>query len=132
MRLLRLKYPEAEQMFRRMVYNVLATNCDDHTKNFSFRIKKGGEWELAPAYDVCYSYDPHNIWVSQQTLSINGKHKNISKKDLMTIAEANNIKKGEKIIEEINTIVKNWIDFANRTKVRNELLQTIQENLHTF
>lgn len=50
----------------------------------------------------------------------------------MTIAEANNIKKGEKIIEEINKIVKNWIDFANRTKVRNELLQTIQENLHTF
>jgi serine/threonine-protein kinase HipA len=132
MRLLRLKYPEAEQMFRRMVFNVLATNCDDHTKNFSFRFKKGGEWELAPAYDVCYSYDPKNVWVSQQTLSINGKHKNISKKDLMTIAKANNVKKGEKIIEEINTIVKNWKNFANRAKVRKDLLQTIQKNLHTL
>jgi serine/threonine-protein kinase HipA len=132
MRLLRLKYPEAEQMFRRMVFNVLATNCDDHTKNFSFRFKKGGEWELAPAYDVCYSYDPQNIWVSQQTLSINGKHKNIGKKDLMTVAKANNIKKGEKIIEEINTIVKQWIDFADRAKVRKELLKTIQDNLHTL
>ena len=98
MRLLRLKYPEAEQMFRRMVFNVLSTNCDDHTKNFSFRLKQGGEWKLAPAYDVCYSYDPQNVWVNQQTLSINGKHRNINKEDLMTIAKTNNIKKGEKII----------------------------------
>jgi len=132
MRLLRLKYPEAEQMFRRMVFNVLATNCDDHTKNFSFRLKQGGEWNLAPAYDVCYSYDSKNMWVNQQTLSINGKHRNISKEDLMTIAKANNIKKGKKIIEEINVVVKNWKEFAGRAKVRKELLQTIQNNLHTF
>jgi len=132
MRLLRLKYPEAEQMFRRMVFNVLATNCDDHTKNFSFRLKKGENWELAPAYDVCYSYDPNNIWVSQQTLSINGKYKNIIKEDLMTIAKANTIKKGEKIIEEINTVVKKWGDFANQVNVRKNNLQNIQNNLHTL
>ncbi len=132
MRILRLKYPEAEQMFRRMVFNVLATNCDDHTKNFSFRLKQNGEWKLAPAYDVCYSYDPQNVWVNQQTLSINGKHRNISKEDLMTIAKANNIKKGEKIIEEINIVVKSWKEFANLAKVRKELLQTIQNNLHTL
>jgi len=132
MRLLRLKYPEAEQMFRRMVFNVLATNCDDHTKNFSFQLKQGGEWRLSPAYDVCYSYDSKNVWVNQQTLSINGKHRNIDKEDLMTVAKANNIKKGEKIIKEINTVVKNWKDFANQTKVRKELLQTIQDNLHTL
>jgi serine/threonine-protein kinase HipA len=132
MRLLRLKYPEAEQMFRRMVFNVLSTNCDDHTKNFSFRLKQGGEWKLAPAYDVSYSYDPQNVWVNQQSLSINGKHRNISKEDLMTIAKANNIKKGEKIIEEINIVVKSWKEFANPAKVRKELLQTIQNNLHTL
>ncbi len=132
MRLLRLKYPEAEQMFRRMVFNVFATNCDDHTKNFAFHLKQSGEWELAPAYDVCYCYNPQNIWVSQQTLSINGKHKNISKEDLLTIAKANNIKKGEKVIDEIKTVVKNWRDFANRTNVRRNLMQTIQDNLHTI
>jgi serine/threonine-protein kinase HipA len=132
MRLLRLKYPEAEQMFRRMVFNVLATNCDDHTKNFSFRLKQGGEWKLAPAYDVCYSYDHQNMWVNQQTLSINGKHRSIVKEDLMMIANANNIKKGEKIIEEINRVVKSWKEFANRAKVKKELLQTIQDNLHTL
>ena len=85
----------AEQVFRRMVLIVIATNYDDHTKNILFRLKQGGNWELAPAYDVCYAFDPSNIWVSRQTLSINGKQKDISRADLMTIAKANNIKKRE-------------------------------------
>ena len=132
MRLLRLDYAQAEQMFRRMVFNVLATNCDDHTKNFSFRLKKDAKWELSPAYDVCYSFDPSNIWVNQQTLSVNAKHKAISKMDLMTIAKENSIKKGEKIIEEINTVVKNWGDFATKVELRSDLRQVIQSNLHTL
>ncbi len=78
MRMLKMTYPEAEQMFRRMVFNVMATNCDDHTKNFSFRLKQNNKWELSPAYDVCYSYDPTNVWVNQHTLSINGKHRDIN------------------------------------------------------
>lgn len=130
MRLLRLSYPEAEQMFRRMVFNVVATNCDDHTKNFSFRLKKNERWELAPAYDVCYSYDPDNIWVNQQTLSVNGKRKNINRADLMTIARANSIKKAEKILEEINDVVGHWKDFAKRAEVQDKLRETIKTNLH--
>jgi len=132
MRLLRLTYPEAEQMFRRMVFNVLATNCDDHTKNFSFMFKKNQKWELAPAYDICFSYDPNNVWVNQQTLSVNGKHRNINKGDLMTIADANNIKKADKIINEINGVVKNWSVFANEANVREDLKTNIQKNLHTL
>lgn len=132
MRLLRLTYPEAEEMFKRMVFNVLATNCDDHTKNFSFMLKKNEKWTLAPAYDVCFAYDPNNVWVNQQTLSVNGKHKNISREDLMTIAKANHIKKGENIITEINYVVRNWLDFANKAKVRENLKTTIQNNLHHF
>jgi serine/threonine-protein kinase HipA len=132
MRSLRLSYIDAEQMFRRMVFNVLATNCDDHTKNFSFRLKKGGKWELSPAYDVCYSYDSNNIWVNQQTLSVNSKHKEINHKDLMTIAQDNSIKKGAKIIEEINTVIKNWSDFATQVKVKEDLRKLIQNNLHTL
>lgn len=130
MRLLKLPYPQAEQMFRRMVFNVLATNCDDHTKNFSFRLKKDEKWELAPAYDVCYSYDPKNVWVNQQTLSVNDKHKDITRNDLMTIAKANNIKKGEKIIDEINAVVKNWSDFASIAKVSDFRHNDIKSNLH--
>jgi len=132
MRLLRLTYPEAEQMFRRMVFNVLATNCDDHTKNFSFRLKQGQKWELSPAYDVCYSFDSKNMWVNQQTLSVNGKRKNITKDDLMVLAKTNSIKKGEQIINHINNVVKNWNAFASENKVNEKLRNTINNNLHTI
>lgn len=129
MRMLRLTYPEAEQMFRRMVFNVMATNYDDHTKNFSFRLKQNSKWELSPAYDVCYSYDPNNVWVSQHTLSINGKHLHINKTDLMTIAKANNIKKGEKIIEEIKMVVSDWSKYARKGKVSAQLTNLISDTL---
>lgn len=132
MRVLRLKYKEAEQMFRRMVFNVLATNYDDHTKNFGFLLKKGESWELAPAYDVCFSYNPTNAWLSQQTLSINGKRQNITKKDLMTIAKSNNIKKGEAIIDEINEVVKSWGDFSLQAKVQKDKHQLVISNLNTL
>ena len=132
MRILKLSYPEAEQMFRRMVFNVMATNYDDHTKNFSFRLKKEGKWELSPAYDVCYSYDPNSIWVSQQTLSINGKRKGITKEDLMSIATANNIKKGEKIISEIKSIVGNWEEYAEKVTVTPKLRDTITNTLNAL
>jgi len=132
MRLLRLTYPEAEQMFRRMVFNVLATNYDDHTKNFSFILRKGENWELAPAYDLCFSFDPTNHWVSKQTLSVNGKRLKITKEDLMTIAKNNSIKKGEGIIEDINSIVKSWNKYAKHAEVRNDLKERIRGNLNTF
>jgi serine/threonine-protein kinase HipA len=132
MRLLHLTYPEAEQMFRRMVFNVFATNYDDHTKNFSFRLKKGEKWELAPAYDLCFSFDPANHWVNKQTLSVNGKRLEITKEDLMTIAKENNIKKAEKIIDTINDVVSNWLEFAEKAKVREDLAQRIKNNLNTL
>jgi len=132
MRMLKMTYPEAEQMFRRMVFNVMATNYDDHAKNFSFRLKQNGKWELSPAYDVCYSYDPKNVWVSQHTLSINGKHKEINKTDLMAVAAVNNIKKGERIIDEIKEIVCDWEQYANRVKVSSKLTSSIAKTLVAF
>jgi serine/threonine-protein kinase HipA len=130
MRILRLTYPEAEEMFRRMVFNVLATNYDDHTKNFSFLFKKDAPWRLAPAYDLCFSYDETNHWVNKQTLSVNGKRWAIAKTDLMTIAKANSIKKGDRIINEINTVIKKWNDYAKQAGVRTDLQQRIHQNLN--
>jgi len=132
MRILRLTYPEAEQMFRRMVFNVLATNYDDHTKNFSFMLKRDGEWRLAPAYDLCFSFDPTNHWVNKQTLSVNGKRLDITKEDLLTIAKDNNLKKGKTILEEINAVVNNWKTYAVQAQVRKDLMERIQNNLNTF
>ncbi|MEA1872932.1 MAG: type II toxin-antitoxin system HipA family toxin [Bacteroidota bacterium] len=132
MRQLYLTYPEAEQMFRRMVFNVLAANYDDHTKNFSFLLKKNENWRLAPAYDLCFSYDSTNHWVNQQTLSVNGKRLGIEMKDLLTIADANSIKRGEFIIREINEVIKSWKFFANKAGVRADLTKRIQDKLNVF
>ncbi|SHM65564.1 type II toxin-antitoxin system HipA family toxin [Flavobacterium xanthum] len=129
MRLLRLPYPEAEQMYRRMVFNVIARNCDDHTKNFAFRLKKDGNWELAPAYDICFAYRPGSDWVSQHNLSINGKRKDITKADLLIVAKSMNIKKAEAIIQKISDTVTNWHEYAAIAKVDIKLKETIS-NAH--
>lgn len=132
MRILRLTYPEAEEMFRRMVFNVLATNYDDHTKNFSFILTKGGSWRLAPAYDLCFSFDAGNHWVNKQTLSVNGKRQGITKADLMTIAKDNNIKKASKIIDDTNLVIRSWNAYAQKVGVRPDLQTRIHQNLNTL
>ncbi len=129
MRMLKLTYPEAEQMYRRMVFNAMATNFDDHTKNFAFMLKQNGRWELAPAYDVCYAYDPSNVWVNQHTLSINGKHKEIDHADLLAVAQAMNIKKGAQIVTEIEAVVCNWAHYAHMANVPAGLAEVITANL---
>ncbi|TBX65550.1 type II toxin-antitoxin system HipA family toxin [Flavobacterium silvisoli] len=129
MRLLRLSYPDAEQMFRRMVFNVMARNCDDHTKNFAFILKQDEAWALAPAYDVCHSYRPGSDWVSQHCLSVNGKRTGIIKDDLMAVAKAMNIKKGESIINQINETVARWSDYAETVKVEPRLQHAIAKTL---
>lgn len=129
MRLLRLPYPDAEQMYRRMVFNVIARNCDDHTKNFAFRLKEGGDWELAPAYDICHAYRPDSIWVSQHALSINGKRIGIEKEDLISFAKAMNIKKPEVIISEVNAVVQQWNNYADGVNVDLKLRDSIKETL---
>lgn len=130
MRKLRLSYAEAEQMFRRMVFNVLAKNCDDHTKNFAFMYDQDvKKWRLSPAYDICYAYDEDNFWVNQQTLSVNGNRKTISTDDLLTIAKTNSVKKGNQIISEITAVIKNWPKYANQAKVDKSLFQKINRNL---
>src|SRR5690606_3002702 len=102
------------------------------TKNFSFILKKDEKWTLSPAYDICFAFDETNHWVSKQTLSINGKRQGILKSDLMTIAKANNIKKGEQIVNEINAVIKSWSSYAKIAGVRKDLDSKIQSNLNTF
>lgn len=132
MRLLRLPFPQVEQMFRRMVFNVLARNCDDHTKNVSFRLKKDQPWELAPAYDVCHAYRPGSEWVSQHALSINGKRTHITKEDLLSLAKAIHIKKAPDIIEQLNKVVSRWPNYAEEVKVVPPLRDAITKTLIRF
>jgi serine/threonine-protein kinase HipA len=129
MRILRLPYPQAEQLYRRMVFNVIAKNCDDHTKNFAFRMKQGEAWELAPAYDICYAYRPGSIWVSQHALSINGKRANFTRNDLISIADSMNIKKPNHIIDHIIQVVHDWPKYAKRVNISAALKKSIGETL---
>lgn len=129
MRELRLTYADAEQMFRRMVFNVISRNCDDHTKNFSFILKQGGKWELAPAYDLCHAYRPGSEWVSQHALSINGKRKDIQKSDLLTVGDSIRCKHALDIIDEINQIVNQWKTFADEVHVDPQLRDEIDRTI---
>lgn len=129
MRELKLNYADAEQMFRRMVFNVLARNCDDHTKNFAFRLKQGGKWELAPAYDICHAYQPKHQWVSQHALSINGKRSQISKEDMLSIGKSIKNKQAAETIDEINNTVGLWKKFADEVKVNPRLRDEIEGTL---
>ncbi len=129
MRIMLLPYTDAEQLYRRMVFNVMARNCDDHAKNFSFIMDKTGQWKLAPAFDVCHSYRPGSTWVSQHSLSIHGKRQNITRDDLVGVAKNMNIKKAETIINQVNAVVSRWNDFAEQTKVKAELRDSIGKSL---
>ena len=125
MRSLRLDYPQAEQMYRRMVFNVLARNCDDHTKNFAFTMNKQGLWAISPAYDVCHAYRHDSLWVSQQSLSVNGKRLGIERKDLLAVASQMNIKKPDEIIRHIESILEIWPDYARQCDVETLLQKAI-------
>lgn len=129
MRELKLTYAEAEQMFRRMVFNVIARNCDDHTKNFSFMLKQGERWALAPAYDICHAYRPGSEWVSRHALSINGKREDITRDDLMIIGQSIRNKKSKEIIDEINEKVGNWSYYATAAGVDKAMKSVIGDTL---
>jgi len=129
MRELKLSYPDAEQMFRRMVFNVIGRNCDDHTKNFSFRMKEGQRWELAPAYDVCHAYRPDSEWVSQHALSVNGKRKNIQKSDLLEIGKSIKCKNADQIIQDINHEISRWKIYADEVGVKSSIKNEISSTL---
>ncbi len=132
MRELKLNYADAEQMFRRMVFNVIARNCDDHTKNFSFILRQQGKWELAPAYDVCHAYRHDSEWVSQHALSINGKRSDIEKKDLTALGKSIGCNKASEIVKQIHEIVNQWTTFADNTGVLPSLRNSIVKTLLNF
>jgi len=129
MRQLYLSYPDFEQMYRRMVFNVLARNHDDHTKNHSFIMNNSGEWSLAPAYDLCYSYSPSGFWTNKHQLSLNGKRDNFDREDLLKVGYNMDIKNPQIIIDQIVHCVSNWHFYAKEANVSEEYSQIIEKNL---
>ena len=111
-----MKQSETEQFFRRMVFNVMSINCDDHVKNISFLMDRNGKWSLSPAYDVTYSYNPQGDWTYAHQMLINGKKSDISKNDLIKSAQAMKIKeeKALEIIGDVKKALLKWKDYAEQ------------------
>lgn len=129
MRALHLPYSEAQEMFRRMVFNVVARNQDDHTKNISFLMDESGKWRLSPAYDMGYAYNPNGRWTATHQMSINGKFDGITREDLLDFARQNNIKEAALIIDEICKTVSHWPDMAKECEVKPEIINALMPNM---
>ena len=125
MRELRLPYSDAEQQFRRMVFNVVARNQDDHTKNITFLMDKNSKWFLSPAYDVIYAHNPTGDWTSRHQMSINGKRDDFVRDDLLSIGREMNIKSCAAIIDEVVEVVSNWPRYAKNAEVKASQIQAI-------
>jgi serine/threonine-protein kinase HipA len=131
MRQLNLDMEAIEQQFRRMAFNVIARNQDDHVKNIAFLMDRQGRWSLAPAFDVTYSYNPAGAWTAQHQMSINGKRDGFTLEDFRACAKVAMMKRGraEKIIEEVRAAVAQWMDFAERADVAGEWREVVRGNL---
>ena len=129
MRALRLPYPQAQEMFRRMVFNVVIRNQDDHTKNISFLMGEDGVWRLSPAYDMLYSYNPNGGWTATHQMSINGKFDNITRKDLLECGARNNIKRASSIIDEVCEAASKWPTIAKECDVPQNRIDSITANM---
>ncbi len=112
-----LGFDAKEEAFRRTAFNVVAANCDDHTKNVSFLLREGGAWELAPAYDVTYAYNPEGEWTYQHLLSVNGKFAAISRRDLLEAADRFGIGTAPQVLQQVNEAVASWPEFASKANV---------------
>lgn len=112
MRRLGLPYPDAERLYRRMCFNVVTRNQDDHTKNISFLMDKSSSWRLSPAYDLTFACNPQSRWTCRHQMSINGKREGVTREDLLVVARRMNIKKPDRIIDEVLHSASKWEQYA--------------------
>ncbi|MDA8137146.1 MAG: HipA domain-containing protein [Desulfobacteraceae bacterium] len=131
-RRLGLPMDAVEEQFRRMVFNILARNQDDHVKNIAFLMDKSGRWSLSPAFDVTYSYNPTGAWTASHQMALNGKRDGFLLEDFQACARAATLKRGraEAIIEEVRQAVSRWPEFADLAGVpaawRDRIYQTLR------
>jgi serine/threonine-protein kinase HipA len=131
MRRLDMSATEMAKLYRRMVFNVVARNQDDHVKNIAFLMDRRGNWSLAPAYDMTYSYQPSGQWTSSHQMTINGKQDGFLLEDFEQCGKAAMLKRGQykTILREIREVVLNWRDYADEVGVAPDQRDKIQKTL---
>lgn len=117
MQQLQLPMPQLAQLYRRAVFNIVARNHDDHTKNIAFLMDKRGQWKLAPAFDLTYAYNPEGRWTGRHQMTLNGKQDNFTLEDLYAPARQFRIPKCEQIVEEVVQTVSQWKSYAQQAGV---------------
>ena len=127
MRQIRITNTEISQFYRRMVFNVLARNQDDHVKNISFLMDRQGRWSLAPAYDVTYAYNPGGMWTGSHQMTINGKREALTRQDLLAAARSMGVKKAEaeRAITAVYKSLSRWQEFAERAGLREKTFAAV-------
>lgn len=118
-----------EEQFRRMLFNVVARNQDDHVKNIAFLMNRAGEWSLAPAFDVTYSYNPSGSWTGTHQMTINGKRDNFLKADLREAGKSAGLKQGRAntLLDEVTAAVERWPEFASQAGLTADLWERIRQ-----
>lgn len=112
-----LDYPAREEAFRRVAFNVMSRNCDDHTKNVSFLMREGEAWTLAPAYDLTHAHNPSGEWTYQHLMSVNGKFDGITEIDLLAVADAFGIGTAPAVLDQVRHAVRTWPTYAAKAKL---------------
>ena len=119
------------EAFRRMAFNVVLQNCDDHTKNHAFLLRRGGRWELAPAYDIAHAHNPASVWLRSHLLGVNGKFDGITRADLLAVGERFRVPGGARLLDEVLAAAEGWeacaaeagLDAASTAAIRADLLR---------
>lgn len=122
-----ISYKEIEQFYRRMVFNCLAVNQDDHVKNISFLMDRNGKWSLSPAYDITFSYNPTNKWLRAHQMTVNGKTTGMGLSDLLEAGSKMGIKerRSKDIIREVLTSVREFPVFAEQVGIKEKTCEYI-------
>jgi serine/threonine-protein kinase HipA len=107
-----------EELFRRMAFNVMARNCDDHTKNIGFLLKQVGSWSLAPAYDVIFAHNPQGAWTAQHQMGVNGRYDGIRREDFLLHAERFRVRKPEALLADVRAAVASFGQFAEEAGLK--------------
>ncbi len=122
MRRLGLPMDDIEEQFRRMVFNIIGRNQDDHVKNIAYLMDKQGRWSLSPAFDITYSYNPAGMWTARHQMSLNGKRDGFSFDDFKAVAATASMKRGRAhtVVDEVMQAIHRWPDFATSVGIDEE------------
>ena len=122
-----------EEQFRRMAFNIIGRNQDDHVKNIAFLMDKAGNWSLSPAFDMTYSYNPQGDWTSRHQMSLNGKRDDFTIEDFKSCAKNASMKRGraEEIVRQVQEAVLQWKHFADKSGVPPEVADGIAKTHRT-